>query len=166
MKHTIVVSMALAATMLIGCAEQNTITDPAMHAQSTEHGLQKSEVIGENYFASRFEIDQVVADQTTGETFRITGQISCVYTALCDQYAFSTIVDLQAENTDPSGGQKKLVASTKNETKGVVNGPFQAELGYDLAGNPEGSMLFIQYSLSDEMKVDSIRLVLSQNRSL
>lgn len=159
MKRNAIFSAMLAGLFLIGCSENSSLNSPVSGASGS---LQRVQTSGHS-MASAFEVNQVVVEGKTGDSYYVSGTIRYEYSSEAGSYALSIQSSLAVENMDESKKfsavieKSDLVSGSIGE--GEADGVFVAEHDniYELEGMP-GAILSVRFHLSDKATIHSISI--------
>ena len=157
MNLRLLATSTLAGLLLIGCSEQSSVNSPA--ASIPTHHSATAKTTGGISTSVTLDVDAVVVDEKTGISFSVTGSIACDLSKDQTSYTFLSQPSLTV-TSQPDGKDLRSTVAANDADTGTAAPEVIVSKEYKLADFPTGSVLRIQYSLTDNASISSMSITL------
>jgi hypothetical protein len=146
-----IATAAVAGLLLIGCSDQSSINSPAGESVKMT-SLAKLSNDG------KFELDQTVVDEVTGESYVVSGTIYYDYQKDGGDYSLLVNPFLEVRNS-LAVRKQKMSFDAKNYFSGIIEEEQVAlEQQYRLVGISENLILRVVFNAGEEISISAISI--------
>jgi hypothetical protein len=151
MKRSMFATAAVAAVLVIGCNEQSSVNSPISDRSDAP-------VLAKTNDANKFEINETLLDEETGESYVVSGVVNFEYAKEGGEYSFMINPMLDVRNSLAHKKQRTEVDQKIYHSGILEESALVLHQDFQLSGISNRLYLRISFSVYDEVSITGVSI--------
>jgi hypothetical protein len=151
MKRSMFATAAVAAVLVIGCNEQSSVNSPISERSDAP-------VLAKVNDANKFEINETLVDELTGESYVVSGVVNFEYAKEGGEYSFMINPMLDVRNSLAHKKQRTEVDQKIYHSGILEESALVLHQDFQLSGISNRLYLRISFSVYDEVSITGVSI--------
>lgn len=151
MKRSMFATAAVAAVLVIGCNEQSSVNSPISERSDAP-------VLAKTNDANKFEINETLVDEVTGESYVVSGVVNFEYAKEGGEYSFMINPMLDVRNSLAHKKQRTEVDQKIYHSGIIEESALVLHQDFQLSGISNRLYLRISFSIYDEVSITGVSI--------